>query len=575
MRFLLIHKAKSFFFLLILSGISSNSSAGISLNRNGKDCQFSKNNATEVAGDGHRILTVNNYIAYFNADGAFFWDYDRNRSFIPKRDSLLKGTIFINELWIGGLDSLDTLHLSAGTYRSVGVNYWSGPLDENAQTDSTTVMDWNHIWHISKAEIDSVRADYLTDGIINRPVPNSVLTWPAKGNIHATGRNGIEVQVETELAPFIDLNENGIYEPLLGDYPKIRGDEMIWWVFNDAFEPRGLPSGNPLGIEVRVSIFGFDSPEDTIIYNTLFVSFQIVNKSQIDYHDLYMGTFTDFDLGCWSDDYLGSDTASNTYYSYNGDDYDGECGLNGYGSDLPIQTVTYLNERLGSFMYLNGNGGMLLSLPIHNPRHFYHNLMGHWKDGSPVEYGGNGSYQGTFSHPWMYSDSPSNPDGWSECAMGNPTFDRRGTGATGPFNFLSGDTLQLDIAFSFHRYPWITSCPDFQPLREKLDSLRNFYNNSLEYTFDSSLISKMCNDRSLTINVYPNPASDKLFVFVKDSRLEVIEVFDLLGRRISNYQNINECHFLLELDKIESGIYILRISTEDTISSKRIVVGRN
>ena len=35
------------------------------------------------------------------------------------------------------------------------------------------------------------------------------------------------------LAPFVDVDYDGLYNPALGDYPDVMGDQAIFFIFND------------------------------------------------------------------------------------------------------------------------------------------------------------------------------------------------------------------------------------------------------------------------------------------------------------------------------------------------------
>ncbi len=56
----------------------------------------------------------------------------------------------------------------------------------------------------------------------NTPIP--ILEWPANGNPFAKGAGGVALVVNHDLAPFVDVNGDGKYNPLLGDYPAMKGD---------------------------------------------------------------------------------------------------------------------------------------------------------------------------------------------------------------------------------------------------------------------------------------------------------------------------------------------------------------
>ncbi|MBK7691106.1 MAG: hypothetical protein IPJ31_08310 [Bacteroidetes bacterium] len=53
------------------------------------------------------------------------------------------------------------------------------------------------------------------------------------------------------MAPFVDVNNDNIYNALDGDYPDIEGEQALWWVFNDNGKTHNETNGLPLKIEVK------------------------------------------------------------------------------------------------------------------------------------------------------------------------------------------------------------------------------------------------------------------------------------------------------------------------------------
>ena len=124
--------------------------------------------------------------------------------------------IYSAALWVGGLDENNNdLHIAAQTYRQAGSDYLPGPIDlVSGKYDSSANGFYNKIWKIDRKTIEIFKLNY------NKPsytIPLEILDWPAHGRGNFA-RN---------LAPFEDIDNNGIYEPTKGDYPKIKGDQML------------------------------------------------------------------------------------------------------------------------------------------------------------------------------------------------------------------------------------------------------------------------------------------------------------------------------------------------------------
>ncbi|MEZ4936453.1 MAG: M43 family zinc metalloprotease [Crocinitomicaceae bacterium] len=75
------------------------------------------------------------------------------------------------------------------------------------------------------------------------------------------------------------------------------------------------------------------------------------------------------------------------------------------------------------------------------------------------------------------------------------------------------------------------------------------------------------------LSLWPNPAKDQFKVTAKH-KIEQIEVLSLTGASIMkfNYQNNFENEKMVETTHLENGVYLVNITTENMVSSKRIVI---
>ena len=401
-----------------------------------------------------------------------------------------KQTIFQHSLWFGGLDADDTLHLAAYRFGQMGKDYWSGPLKTtDASTDLMTVLQYHHVWTLTREEIDSFIAHHGEAGF---ETPEDILTWPAHGE-------GDQAQ---NLAPFVDTDGDGHYNPEAGDYPDIKGDQCLFFIFNDNFEEHGDSGGRSIGLEIHAMVYAYDAPDDEPLNNTVFFNYKFFNRSTNDYHDVYLGLWTDWDIGYMNDDYVGCDVQRNSCFGYNGLPEDGTGEPYAYGDNPPVQVLTVLagpytdaNERLGmtGFIYHNnysgGNGDPS------EPEEYYNYMQSIWKNGQPMLYGGDGYSNGTLDLPCKYmfpgDSDPDNigtngiqPEGygtngvyWTEEQCGNNPYDRRGLASVGPFSFPAGEMQELD-------YVMITvwkneSQSAMERKGEFIDHIRTLFGNGL------------------------------------------------------------------------------------------------
>ena len=77
---------------------------------------------------------------------------------------------------------------------------------------------------------------------------------------------------------------------------------------------------------------------------------------------------------------------------------------------------------------------------------------------------------------------------------------------------------------------------------------------------------------AIPMNVYPNPASNELFVSFPDEFISnEITIFDTLGRQVfmmSNYENNSS----IDVSFLNSGMYILKMKSNNAEQSKKIII---
>jgi hypothetical protein len=420
-------------------------------------------------------LDINKILALVNPSSSLFWDNLGKAYYIVPLPSQTT-SIFCMSPWIGGYDASGELHFAGNRFNGNGYDYFCGPLDTTtATTDSITVQDYTQVWSLTKLEIETFKWMFAQGNVTNGsyPIPNDILTWPA----HGTGNQA------KNLAPFVDANGDGIYNPFSGDYPDIDGDQMLYWILNDNYAPHTETQGLPLGMEVHCSLYAYkyDNPQNAtqnLINYQSFLRFKVINRSDTIYNNSFFGLFTDGDLGSATDDYVGCDLRYNSYFFYNGDSIDGTGSCLHYGANPPVQTVTFLqgfpvdgndgidNDHdftvdepgelfgLSGFIYFN-NDNSVIGDPSFAPEYL---MSGYWKDSSLLCYGANGHINGGANPaiPCKYMfPGASDPYGWGtngvaqpfwdEVTAGNQPGDRRGLGTMGPFTFNPGDEYTVDI----------------------------------------------------------------------------------------------------------------------------------
>lgn len=437
-------------------------------------------------------LDVNNVRCLIHNGGDMWWDLVSNPRYeIPKGSGL--HSMFAGAIWIGGIDASGQLRVAAQTYRQSGNDYFPGPLrnDGTASTEQSICEKWDRMYVIYKSQIDEFLADYATGQVDYSKYP-VIKEWPAVNS---------DPGFDRYLAPFVDVDGDGEYNPDNGDYPKIIGDQAIWWVYNDKGNIHSETGGNPIGIEIQAMAFAFSTTNE--VNNMTFYNYKIINRSTFTLNQTFMGQWVDPDLGYYADDYVGSDCDRGLGFCYNGDAVDDPAN-GGYGSYPPAIGVDFFqgpladtadgvdNDKDGLVDEVNPPNGVdddgdgLIDEPdelyerwaMHyffyynndfsvvgnpsQPQHFYGYLSGKWKDGSPIVDDGGDGYPDPgssfppaecmfYGYPGNVAKCPfTNTSGWNEASAGNQPFDRRFVQSAGPFTLQPGavNTVTIGVVWA-------------------------------------------------------------------------------------------------------------------------------
>ena len=316
-------------------------------------------------------MALNN-VKYWVETGGNMWEDRANSNpfyIVPKigpdGNDGQNSVIFAGSLWMGGTDPANNLKMAAVRFRSIGNDFWPGPLtnDGTASIEPDVCGQYDRFWRTTKqqAQLHSLWWQRINDGDPendNDPpfedgyaIPQSFLEWPGNGDL--------SLNQDNILGPFFDQNQDGIYDPEAGDYPwydltgqldcrnqfredpvPLFGDENLFWIFNDKGNIHTESSGEPIGMEIRAQTFAFSSNDE--INSMTFYNYVLINQGTLTLTGTYFGQWVDFDIGFAGDDYTGCDVQRGLGYGYNGDAFD-ESGVSGpgYGSHPPAVGVDF------------------------------------------------------------------------------------------------------------------------------------------------------------------------------------------------------------------------------------------
>ncbi len=137
-------------------------------------------------------------------------------------------------------------------------------------------------------------------------------------------------------APYVDVNGNGIYDPVpdslgcpdetKGDYPGLAdANQVIWMAVNDLVEAKvlNLSGSLPIGLEVHFTLWTYKGTYNPL-GDVVFKRIEIFNKSGYQLDSMFISIISDPDLGDYSDDLVGCDSTKNIGFAYNSTDKDME-----------------------------------------------------------------------------------------------------------------------------------------------------------------------------------------------------------------------------------------------------------
>lgn len=485
-------------------------------------------------------IDANNINAPVEADGFLFHNNVTDVGFeAPKFSG--KYCIYASNLWMGGLDQNGILHLAAQTYKQNGTDFWPGPLTTNGST--LPPGTWNNIWHIDRAAIDNHITNYNTQGY---QMPQDMIDWPGST---CNGVNQI-------FAPFVDFNNNGVYDPSYGDYPNVLGDEALYLMYNDKNAAHGESGAIPIEAEVYSTVYAYNSLGSTILDNTVFIRHRIRNRSQINtYNNFYVGIWNDFDIGYFADDLIGTDINRNMVYGYNADAVDSF-----YGPNPPAIGVKILNHNLHNSMFYDNTASNIYGNNPTSSNHFYNYLRSLWKDDSPLNFGLNG-YQTSFGSTNYCFSGNTNPNFTQSWEMTTPK-DYRIIGSAGPFTIPPNGYITIDVAYIYAKG---TSGNSLVELGAAADVVQNFYAATINATAEKSI--------NHELKLYPNPAQE--YIFISNSHAQknksTIEIFDISGKLMLAENNVINDNYKIDISALNAGIYFINIKDDQGVYNQKFI----
>jgi len=534
-----------------------------------------------------QFLNSNNIIAGIGVGGNLFSDtipisnsVTTSDLFRTKFDSG-RAEIYTAALWLNGLDEGGNVCGSAQRFFAYGLDYYDGPITNNY--DSAYDVYYKRVFKITQGQLNQFRS--LNFPTTANLVDSAILYWPAKDNPSVLSDYG--VIIDSPLAPFVDINGNGIYEPLLGDYPAVVGDQSIFFVFNDIRGLHGESTCTPLGVEIRGLASSFlDTTHHNIAFNrnainnSMFIQYEVENKSEHTYSNFDLGFWSDPDVGCFDNDYVGCDSNRSLMFAYNGSNYDPSCGLSagvrelGYDS-LPVALgIQILSQPMDVFGYFKACQPNCLGMtdPVANISCaiFRNFLEGFWADGTPFTAGGDGYNSGDQTTKFCFPGDPNDSTQWSEVETHEVPGDRIMFGSSRISSFVPGQIIHYDLGFTTSFDSTSSYLGIIDTLKNDADSVRSFYQHRILSAQQVLGIKELIDGNQFTVSIYPNPANKQVTI-TGSSDIEFVELMDIEGRVLLR-KNVGASRVVIAVGAFAKGVYLVNIESKGNWVVKKLVV---
>lgn len=570
-------------------------------------------------------LNINDVRARFHSNGLIGPDLSTggHAFFVPAEANT--SPLFSSGLWLGGLSEDGSLKLAAHLFGNPGESdFFPGPLTTTGDGSITPEVSaaYDQVWTIQQSDVVAHRTFTLCQGDPDcieaafpdgYTIPASFLSWPAEGNV--------EAGYAAYLAPFLDWDGDGTYDPSSGDHPCVLGDQALYAIFNDKLGAHEQSHGFPIGLEVHMMPFAYSGIP--ALEQTVFVHYQVINRGSQTLENFHIGHFADLEVGCNADDVVGTDVGRNMVYAANGDDNDQDCaGDTGYGTQPPAFGMVVLkgpllepdlednttypvipsynghgyddgiidNERhgLSSSSYFLRQSPLAQMSDPENAIQYFNYLRSIWKNNREQSYGGTGyTEESQYTRSLYMFPGDSDPAGvgtdgvpqtsWSN-SLDPANEDPRVLATMGPGTLLPGDEMSLLVAYVYARAESGGALASVSALQQRVDSIHTFVGTIPgmldQNMFDCSMLSLGTSEitaSSIDLLLFPVPAGDRITIQSAALRPgDVILVYDCRGALVGRY-GATGTRTTVELSGLAPGVYSVRSTGTPGQASARFI----
>lgn len=506
------------------------------------------------AQNGQEYLDRNDSYFFTDNSGVLFRNPSgmRDEIKIPK-SSLIKEVFFPTNLWHGAYENQgDTNYIIGYNHdmEAFGRDIFKGPYSTgNNYEELAYKKKWNTaIWKLQQKEVTDFHRWRLCElgietqgcAMISAPSQETldkIQSWPGNGDAL--------LGEAAQLAPYVDYNKNGIYDPNQGDYPKIKGCEAIYFILNDEGGEKYTENTGALGFEVHVMIYQYEQAF-SFLNTTCFVDVMTINRGNKNYEKVLTGIQSDGDMGDYGDDYIGMDSTRNLVYFYNGsndDDY-----LEG---NPPAMGIMALRDQV-------------IAAPFFAPSAYFTGGFSNWDImKSEKTYLINYlqfQYPDAYPTRFQFQGNPLLMEKFSESFLGNQPGERMGMLTNEYQNFKHNDTLLQTYAIIYSNIG--NNLENAQDMLYQADKVRGFFNGENSICIDP-LLSLNEQSNAKTVSIFPNPTEGIVRIKAeKGAQINNYTLRTLSGKVLLNEKPRQGQDVELDLKHHASGVYLLELTNE-------------
>jgi len=442
---------------------------------------------------------------------------------------------------------------------------------------------------VTQSQIEAVRNQYIQDW----------LDWPADIG-----------------APYYDRNRNGQWDVYYDEPGIVDANQIIWYVVNDLSDSvsKSLFGSPHIGLELQVTVWVYNFKRYAL-GQVIFKRYRIINKSGFQIDSMFVGQWVDPDLGNYSDDFVGCDSLKDFGYCYNSS-LDDDIFIN---FELPPPAVGYILLQgpkvpsFGDFAFYNfqyiedyknlgmtsfgiemPDAGWIIPINYISTICMYNFLNGYLRTDGLVSFThGSGANAGQPTK-FPLNGNPVTGEGDIDGQGSNLSpGDRRFLISSGPFCMQPSDTQ--DVVFAIVGADSGTvgdNLSSVAKLQQSVKIIRKFYKGLSGYIPPEGELRFKVPEishnhpgikRFILGQNYPNPFNDGTTVRFKlyGEMYVKLEVYNINGEKIKTIfegqRKVDEYYFSWDGCnnqgvKMPSGIYILSLSNDIEIQTKKIVL---